>query len=92
MRCSDRVLHIDVLLRIPHATIDDRAQTAQLLRPRRHQSAPAGRGQALGLLDVHDVALLVRVGEMERRCRAGALRLDHLHGDGWSVDACSAAR
>lgn len=76
-----------MLLRIPHAPINHRSQTAQLLRPSRHKTTPARRVHPLRLLDVHDMALLIGVGEMHRRRRAGTVRLDHFHRNCWSIDA-----
>lgn len=73
--------------RIPHPSINHRPQTAQLLRSSRHQTTPTRRVHPLWLLDVHNMALLVRVGEMDRRCRAGTISLDHFHRDCWAVDA-----
>lgn len=78
-----------MLLRISHTAIDHHTQCPEILRPGRHQSTPAGRGQPLGLLDVHDVALFVGVSEMHRGRGAGALRFDHLHRDRRPIDACA---
>ena len=72
---------------IAHATIDHYAAGFQIFGARRHQTAPAGRVQALWLLDVHDLAGLVAVGKVPRglgrRLVAG---LDHLDRHGRALD------
>lgn len=81
-----------MFLRIAYTAIDHHTERPEILRPGRHQSTPAGRGQTLGLLDVHDVALFVGVGEMQRGRGSGAVRFDHLHRDRRSIDAGAGTR
>ena len=77
-----------MLCQVPYAPIDNHPLRAQILGPGGHQAAPAGRVQALGLLDVHDGAGAVAVGEVARRARRGAVRGEHhAHRHGRAGDA-----
>lgn len=70
-----------MLNNIANPPVDDDASGPEILGPRRHEAAPAGRVQALGLLDVHDLAGLVAVGKVLGRLRRGRVAgLDHLDG------------
>lgn len=80
-------LDVSVLLRIPHPTVNNHTESAEFLRSRGHEPSPTSRSEALGLLDVHDVAFLVGVREVYWRGWAGTVGLHHFHGEGRTIDA-----
>lgn len=64
MLITHRETHLPVLPHIPHPAVHHHPLGAEVLCPRAHQPAPAGRVHAPGLLDVHDRARPVVVREM----------------------------
>lgn len=76
-----------MLPHIPHTSIYNHAKRAGGFCARRHEPTPARRIKALWLLNVHDMARFVGIGEMQVGGRARFIRFDHFHRYGGPVDA-----
>lgn len=76
-----------VLIDIPDPPIDDNTGSPEVIGTRRHQTAPAGRVEALGLLDVHDFTSLIVVGKVSLGLRrSGVAHFYHFDRDSWADD------
>ena len=82
---TNRKIHLSVFVEVSEVTIDDHTLSAQILGSRRHEAAPTGRVEVLGLRNENNRVLSHSVDKVLGRFRrAFIVCIDHLHGVCWT--------